>query len=196
MFTFAGQLGYTGMNQHGVAHFNASLYDYHWHPGLLRQPLKRVMLEQRTVAECLDLVAFHRTCSAANMVLCDGRGNIADVELRPEGIAVFQDDHPDYRLHSNHYLTAQFAPFETDSVPDSRRRLARLRTLVKENWGRITVEILKAILADHQGDPAGICRHGETGWHSISGYIAEPAKGLLHVRRGYGCLGTWQTYEV
>jgi hypothetical protein len=55
---------------------------------------------------------------------------------------------------------------------------------------------LKTILADHAGDPSGICRHGATGWHSISGYIAEPAKGLFHVRRGHGCLGTWQTYEV
>jgi hypothetical protein len=93
-------------------------------------------------------------------------------------------------------MSPQFAGYESDSLPDSRPRLARLRTLVQENWGRITVETLKAILADHQGDPAGICRHGETGWRSISGYIAEPAKGLLHVRRGHGCLGTWQAYVV
>lgn len=32
--------------------------------------------------------------------------------------------------------------------------------------------------------------------HTISGYIAEPAKGLLHIRRGHGCLGTWQAYSV
>jgi isopenicillin-N N-acyltransferase-like protein len=196
MFTFAGQLGYVGMNQYGLAHFNTVLYDYQWRLGLPRQSLKRVLLEKRAVGECVTLLAQHRACSAANMVFCDGQGNIADVELRPEGIAVYRDEHPDRCLHTNHYMSPQFAGYESDSLPDSRPRLARLRTLVQENWGRITVETLKAILADHQGDPAGICRHGETGWRSISGYIAEPAKGLLHVRRGHGCLGTWQAYVV
>ena len=30
MFTFAGQLGYAGMNEHGLAHFNNVLFDYVW----------------------------------------------------------------------------------------------------------------------------------------------------------------------
>ncbi len=51
MFTFAGQLGYSGMNQFGVAHFANALYDFKWQPGLPHYPLKRVMLEQRTVAD-------------------------------------------------------------------------------------------------------------------------------------------------
>lgn len=196
MFTFAGQLGYAGMNRHGLALFNTALYDYQWRLGVPRQPLKRVLLEKRTVAECVDILIQHPTCSAGNLVLCDGRGGIADIELRPEGISLFQDDHPECRLHTNHYLTPEFVPFETHSVSDSCARLVRLRTLIRENWGRITVEMLKTILADHQGDPAGICRHGAKDWHSISGYIAEPAQGLLHVRRGYGCLGTWHSYEI
>ena len=40
---------------------------------------------------------------------------------------------------------------------------------------------------------AGMAQAGCT---PISGYIAEPAQGVLHVRRGHGCLGTWQTYVV
>ena len=55
---------------------------------------------------------------------------------------------------------------------------------------------MKTILADHDGDPAGICRHGAAGLHSISGYVAEPSKGVLHIRRGHGCLGAWTAYEV
>jgi isopenicillin-N N-acyltransferase-like protein len=196
MFTFAGQLGYAGMNQYGLAHFNNALFDFQWTLDLPRQPLKRVMFEKRTVEECVGLLTQYRVCSAANMVFCDGQGNIADVEIRPEGIALFLDEHPDYRLHTNHYVTPQFADYETDSLPDSGPRLARMRALIKENWGKITVETMKEILADHQGHPGGICRHGEAGWHSISGYIAEPAMRLLHVRRGHGCTGVWQVYSV
>jgi len=196
MFTFAGQLGYAGMNQSGLALFNNALFDYTWQMGLPRQPLKRVMLEKSAVAECVELLGRHRTCSAANVLLSDGQGKIAGVEIRPEGVALVQEDQPDYCLHTNHYLTDRFARFETNSIPDSIPRLAHLRTLVKENWGQITVDTLKDILADHADGTAGICRHGATGWHSISGYIAEPAKRLLHVRRGHGCLGIWQSYEV
>src|SRR5260221_22785 len=100
------------------------------------------------------------------------------------------------RLHTNHYVTSDFRALETNSLPDSCPRLDRLRVLVQENWGALTVAVMQAILADHDNEPGGICRHGAAGLHTISGYIAEPAQGVLHVRRGHGCLGTWQTYEV
>ncbi|HZT33977.1 MAG TPA: C45 family peptidase [Bryobacteraceae bacterium] len=196
MLTFAGQLGYAGMNQHGVAHFANALYHFTWRPGLPHYPLKRVLLEQPGVPECVELLRRHRTCSAANVVLCDGRGRIADVEVRPEGIALYNDDHPDRRLHSNHYVSREFAPFEDGHLPDSCPRLDRIRALVRDNWGRLSVDRMKEILADHAGDPAAICRHGASGMLSICGYIAEPAKGRFHIRRGLGCQGHWETYIV
>lgn len=196
MFTFAGQLGYSGMNEHGVAQFANSLYGFQWRPGLSAYPLKRVLLEQRTVGECIDLLRRNRTCSAHNVIMCDGQGGVADVECRPEAVSEFRDDHPDWRIHANHYVTQEFAQYEDNTLPDSCHRLERMRLLVREHWGDITAETMKAILEDHEGDPSGICRHGSVNMHSISGYVAEPSKGLLHVRRGHGCLGTWNSYEV
>ena len=198
MFTFAGQLGYMGMNQFGLCLFANALYDAGWQLGLPKYPMKRVLLEQSSVPAAIDLLARHRLCSANNLMLADGHGQVADVEERPEGVAVFADDHPQGhgRLHTNHYVTAEFKGFETNSLPDSCPRLDRLRALVAESWGAITLERMHAILADHENDPGGICRHGASGLHTISGYIAEPAQGVLHVRRGHGCLGTWQTYVV
>lgn len=196
MFTFAGQLGYAGMNEHGVAHFTNALYDFEWQPGVPQYPLKRVGLEQRTVWDVVKLAQAHRTCSAANLVLADGDGAIGDIEIRPEGVAEFTDRHEDRRLHANHYVTEEFAPHETNSLADSSGRLYRMQSLVEDRWGDIGVEDMKEILADHVGDPGGICRHGAAGMHSIAGYIAEPQVGVLHVRRGHGCLGTWTAYDV
>jgi isopenicillin-N N-acyltransferase-like protein len=159
-FTFAGQLGYMGMNARGVAHFANGLSDYTWQLGLPHYPLKCTLLEKNNMAECLDILNQHRTSSAANMVVCDGDGEIANID--------------------------------TDSVA----RLQRIRGLVRGNWGKIDVECIKNILGDHEGDPGAICRHGAGGTHSICGYIAEPARGLFHLRRGHGCLGTWTAYEV
>ena len=196
IFTFAGQLGYAGMNQHGVALFANALYDYRWQLGLPKYPMQRVLLEQSTVEAGIAVLNQHPLCSANNFVLADGHGHIVDVEVRPEGIALFEDAHPDRRLHTNHHLTPQFSALETNSLADSCPRLDRLQTLIQQHWGRITVDILKHILADHAHDPSGICRHGDSGMHTISGYIAEPSRGVLHVRRGHGCLGSWHRYEV
>lgn len=196
MFTFAGQLGYSGMNECGLAHFANALYDCPWRFGLPHYPLKRVMLEQRNILSCIKILKEHPTCSAGNMVFCTGQGKIADVEVRPEGVVCFQDENPDVILHANHYLTPEFSPNETKSLPDSYTRLDRMRKLVRQSLGEITVETMKLILADHEGNPGGICRHGKVGMHSVSGYIADPDNGLLHVRRGHGCLGSWEAYEV
>ncbi len=196
MFTFAGQLGYSGMNEYGLAHFANALYAYDWQPGLPHYPLKRVMLEQRGVTDCIGLLRRHATCSAANLVMCDGQGSIADVEVRPGQVAEYKDDRTDWRVHTNHYVTSDFARYEDNTLADSCPRLDRMRLLIEARWGTVTVETMKEVLADHQGDPAAICRHGDSDMESISGYIAQPAEGLLHVRRGHGCTGTWRAYEV
>lgn len=196
MFTFAGQLGYSGMNEHGLCHFANALYDAPWQPGLPHYPLKRVMLEQQRADDCVALLEQHHTCSAANALIADGEGAVRDVEIRPDAIRVFRDDRPDWVIHANHYLTTDFTRYETNSLPDSCDRLARMRDLVQDHWGTITVETMQMLMADHAGDPAGICRHGDRDMHSISGYIAEPTTRLLHVRRGHGCTGTWTTYSV
>jgi predicted choloylglycine hydrolase len=196
MITFAGQLGYSGINEFGVAHFANSLFNCNLRLGVPPYPMKRAMLEQRSVAEAIALLERHNASTAGNVVLADGQGEIADVEFRPEGTAIYRDEHPDMRLHSNHYVAPEFAAFEDNTVADSPARLCRMRTLLKKSWGRITVDVLKEVLADHEGDPAGICRHGASNWHTVFGYIAEPARRLFHLRRGHGCLGTWGTYTV
>ena len=55
------------------------------------------------------MVEEHHTCSAGNMVFCDGQGAVADVEIRPEVVAPYRAT-PDRRPHTNHYLTPQTTP--------------------------------------------------------------------------------------
>jgi isopenicillin-N N-acyltransferase-like protein len=196
MVTFAGQLGYAGMNSFGVSNFVNALYNFQWTPGLPYYPLRRVCLEQTSVEACVKLFHSYPGCSALNVVLADGKGNIGDLEARPGVLATYQDSNRDVRLHTNHYLTAVFTKFEDGTLPDSVPRLDRVRSLVRQHWGKLSVDRMKEILADHEGNPAGICRHGAAQLHSIAGYIAEPAKRLFHVRCGHGCTGTWTTYSI
>lgn len=196
MVTFAGQLGYAGMNSSGVSNFVNALYNFQWTPGLPYYPLRRLCLEQTSIEGCLKLLRANAGCSALNLVLADSKGDIADVEVRPGVLAAYNDKSKDARLHTNHYLTTNFVKFEDGTLPDSVPRLDRVRSLVRQQWGKLTVDKMKSILADHEGNPAGICRHGASQLHSIAGYIAEPARKLLHVRRGHGCTGTWTAYSV
>jgi len=196
IYTFAGQLGYFGMNQHGVTNYANALYDSGWQPGLAHYPLKRLMLEQRCAEDALALYRDRPVGSAANVLTSDAGGAIADLEVRPEGVARYAGEHPDAIIHTNHYLSDAFRALETGSLPDSFSRHRRMAELVKDAWGDITVETLQGFVADHEGDPAGICRHGAGAMHTTSGHIAEPQRGVVHVRRGHGCLGSWETYTV
>ena len=196
LFTFAGQLGYSGMNEHGIAHFANALYDCPWQMGLPHYPIKRVCLEQTDLSALWDVVSRHPTCSAGNMIICTGKGEIADYEIRPEGAVEYKSGDPDCIIHANHYESAQYAGYETNSLTDSCPRAERMQTLVREAYGSIDVETMKTFLADHQGDPAAICRHGARDMISVSGYIADATNRVLHVRRGHGCTGSWAAYEV
>ena len=196
MFTFAGQLGYSGMNEHGISHFANALYGFEWRVGLPHYPLKRLMLEQSTIEECINLYKTHKVCSAANVILCGPNGDIADIEVRPDGVAEYVGARPDCRLHTNHYVTPEFEAFETNHLPDSPQRLDKMRQVIYSGWGKITVDYLKDMLANHEGYPSGICRHGSENLESISGYIAEPAQKRLHIRYGHGCNGTWTVYTL
>ncbi len=199
--TFAGQLCYMGTNEHGVSQFANALSG--GKPlsapvnrlAMNHYPLKRAMLERRTVAECIDLFRATQVSSPANVMMCDGAGGIADMEVRTDGLALWKGNRPDVLVHTNHFLTPEYADPDRPGAEESYARQARMTALLAERHGAITADVLKECLADHAGDPNGICCHGSS-MRSICGYIAEPAERVLHVRRGQGCTGTWTAYEV
>src|SRR4029077_5939495 len=91
MWTFAGLLGYHGMNGHGVAHFaNALAGGPTWRRGLPHYPLKRLFYEGSTLEDCRVLPDRSPVCSSGNYVLSAAGGRILDVELTPEGYATLE----------------------------------------------------------------------------------------------------------
>src|SRR5439155_20800819 len=149
MWTFGGMIGYHGLNAAGLAHFANSLGGGPaWRMGLPHYPVKRLMLEQRTVDDVVGLLRRVPVCSSGNYVLCDGVGRIADVELTPEGFALLEDRDEGFLAHSNHFVCGPYACPATDmaSVPDSFARLARMRELLAGRFGRLTVEDLRRFL--------------------------------------------------
>jgi len=196
LFTFAGQLGYAGMNDAGIAQFANSLYDFKWKSGISHYPLRRSFLEQTNTTDCLNIIQKTPICSAANVLIVDKQNNILDVEILPgKNQNDIIEEKSKVLIHTNHYLSKKYIKRQTE-LPDSPYRLNRMEYLINEKWGTIDTNVMKNILADHENNPSGICRHGGNDMHSISGYIAEPSKHLFHIRYGHGCTGTWKTFTI
>lgn len=198
MATFGGLIGYPGVNGAGVGFFQNSLSNGSWRHTLPHYPVKRAILEQTDVAGCLSIFDRAPLASCGNVVLGDRSGRVLDVEATPEGYAVVEPE-DGMVIHTNHFQSARFVPQERllGSLPDSAVRLARMRSLMGANRGKITLDIIKTCLCDHDGGPSAICRHEpDRPMQTIYAAIAEPDKVLLHVSRGNPCQNEFVAYSV
>src|SRR6202022_1789345 len=67
MCSFAGLVGYPGINSAGVSFFQNALSTHVWHGSAAPHYfLKRLLLEQTSVAECLAVARRVEVCSSAN----------------------------------------------------------------------------------------------------------------------------------
>jgi isopenicillin-N N-acyltransferase like protein len=206
MWTFGGMLGYHGINEHGVSHFaNALGGGPNWKFALSHYPLKRMILEQRSIDSVLRLMRDFPVCSNGNYMLADGNGTILDIELTSDGPFV-SSDQEGYLVHSNHFLCPEHACDANwkFSLPDSFPRLDRMKELIKDKLGSICLEDVQQFLADHAGHPVGICRHSHDGpsgpmlsssGKTVAALIAEPEQGRLHVALGNPCENPFITYS-
>jgi isopenicillin-N N-acyltransferase-like protein len=198
--TFAGLIGYGGINSAGVGLMQNSLANSVWRFGLPHYPLKRAFLEQQDVAGCLRLLDRARLGSCANYVLCD-REQVVDVETTPDGYAILPG-RDGWVSHTNNFLDPTLAADERllAALPDSAPRCARMDRLVAERRGRIRLDDAKGWLSDHDGHPVSICRHptsdSPTAMTSIYSVICEADKGLLHVTVGNPCQNPYHTYSL
>ncbi len=208
MWTFGGMLGYHGINEHGVSHFaNALGGGPKWKFALSHYPLKRLILEQRSMADVLKLMQSFPVCSNGNYMLADGAGAILDVEFTSDGPFMIADRDTGFLVHSNHYLCSEHACEANldQSLSDSFPRLDRMKSLIGEKFGAIALADVQRFLSDHHGHPVGICRHPHDGpsesmlgnsGKTVAALIAEPEKRCLHIALGNPCENPFVTYSL
>jgi predicted choloylglycine hydrolase len=197
MCSFAGLVGYPGINSQGVSFFQNALSTHAWRRGWMpHYLLKRVLLEQDDVRGCLAAAGEACVCSSANYVLTDRSGLLCDFELTPLRMAVLEAG-CGIVVHTNHFLSPTLVQEEAllSTIPDSARRQPRMEALLSQRFGQITVDDLKTALADHQDWPTSICRHADH-VQTIASLIAEPDQGRLHVAAGNACTTDFVTYSL
>jgi isopenicillin-N N-acyltransferase-like protein len=198
IWTFGGMLGYHGMNSVGLAHFENALGG--GPPsrfGMPHYPVERMMLECDRLEQVFDLLHKIPLEYNANYVLCDGGGNIADVESTTAGPEIFRDRGAGYLVHTNHYLCQRYANGENfkRSLADSFPRLNRINSLINSRFGLVEVDDIKRFLSDHSGYPTSICRHDDK-MCTVASMISEPALRRMHVAVGNPCQHRYVTYSM
>jgi isopenicillin-N N-acyltransferase like protein len=197
MCTFAGLVGYPGINSAGVSFFQNALSTRAWRAsGMPHYLLKRVLLEQQDLAGCLAVAGAAQVCSSTNYVLMDGGGRLVDAELTPDGMALVEAE-DDIVVHANHFVSPALTSQDAlrQGMPDSPSRHSRLLQLLRERRGRIGIADLKSALADHVDNPTGVCRH-QPEVQTIASIIAEPDQGRLHVAAGHPCKEPFTTFQL
>jgi isopenicillin-N N-acyltransferase like protein len=201
--TLAGMLAQEGINSAGLALCGSMIRCAGWRAGYpSRKFLRRRVLEQRSVAQAIDLIrSSPPRASSHNLMLADAQGDLVDVETTIND-AMLVRPVAGLLAHSNHYLSPR-AQNENACIGDylhnSAARHERMRRLLEAIEEPFTPLLAASLLRDHAGAGRAICRHGdrdEVGAETNVAVIAEPAKRRLHVALGPPCEAAFTTYQL
>ncbi len=159
-----GGLGYSaGFNAAGISLTGNEVSSNDIRPGVPRMLMVRAILAARRLEEAMDACLLPGRASNYNNIIADAHGEVYSME----GAAT--DCEPiyiegDILAHANHYVSGPMRRFELDPADNSGSiiRHNRAMRLLRENYGRLSPELFRTLLADHANYPASICKHGVT----------------------------------
>lgn len=189
MYSFAGLLGYMGLNSAGLSININMVLSANWQPGIPPYLLVRHMLNKRSVNECKQELLRIKAGSSRSFILSD-QEQLVNAELTGTHISFLNDN---CLLHTNHFLHEQCKEedimhflFRNSSI----KRLELLKQLLPKNLESVTPELLFDILSDHTLYPVGICAHDENNIRrsaTVAAVVMQPVLYEMQVRKGYPC---------
>ncbi|MGI8687846.1 MAG: C45 family autoproteolytic acyltransferase/hydrolase [Thermomicrobiales bacterium] len=124
--------------------------------------LQPILRQARTATEAIQMIEEQPRASGMQVLVADGTRAVA-LEVTDQVVRAF-DAEEGIVIRTNHY----FAPDLQHLVPtyeenqSSYDRYARVREIVTEHYGHISMHDILAILSDHSLPPTdSICRHGD-----------------------------------
>ena len=116
-------------------------------------------------------------------------GSAADCE------AIYIKD--DVLAHANHYISPAMRRFELDPSKNASSiiRYNRAEYLLHENYGKLTPDLFRKLLADHAGFPASICKHG-TESVTVFSIIIQVETLKAWIGRGHACETEYMEYQL
>jgi hypothetical protein len=189
LLTFAGLLGYLGMNSFGVAVGINLVISSEWGAGVPSYLLVRHLLGQETVESCLSEIRRVRRGSSRALTIADRR-RLVVVEMTRDEECVLESD---VLYHTNHYLQPDMVVADRMNAlsrNNSRRRLLHIEGALAGRAPETSIEELFDVFVDHRMHPFGVCAHAEGNprrGETVATVVLEPGKGHMHVRPGLPC---------
>ena len=203
--TEAGMVAKHGLNSEGVAVGLQAMrgQDDGQRVGMPVHVLLRMMLQARTFDEAKAIPRAHQAAASACILLASAAGDLTAVEISPDVVAEVQAQNG-ILAHTNHALDPGVAAKECEIGPhdSTRQRHQRASEMMQGGGGdrrKLHVDDLKAILRDHEGQPACICRHPDKSvaavdrWESVCALIIDMGIMGMHVAPGLPCTCEFKT---
>ncbi len=201
--SFAGVVGCSGVNSHGLALVINNLFPDDTQPGVPHWVVARKVLDQPRLADAIGTIVGMTRASGFNYTLGTSK-DIVGVETSATQ-ADFLYARDGYLFHANHYLTERLKPrdmlhmhaFGDPTWAATYGRCLRMGRLLGDAAGKdkIAYEQLWEMMCNHEDFPFSICFHGyeakteidQTGGASVCSLVLKPETGEMHITNGNPC---------
>lgn len=194
VLSFAGLLGYLGVNSDGLAIGLNLVLGGEWRAGLPPYLAIRHLLDTAScVDEAIDVLRSLRLASSRSLSLCD-RTKAAYAEILGDEVRVVEER---VSVHTNHFLHPDLAPRDELNVFARNYSVQRLDTC----RGRLAALPSGAGVEDHFAllSAPPICVEGNGDIRrerTVAAVVVRPGRGELHVRPGDPCRSATQSFAL
>lgn len=197
LYTTAGLLGHSGLNEAGVGVCANFIDDPSgWGDGLPRYLLSRLALREPNAEAARAAALAPPRAASRNLLIADDAGTLLDVEaLRTEAAVLRGVD--GLLVHANHLEAPEFAGYEK-AAENSRLRRARLQERLEGAREPLTVADLQTFYRDHAHAPHSLCAHPYPGRNlqTVASVIGDLIHRELHVAKGSPCRAPYASYTL
>lgn len=190
-------LGFSaGFNAAGVSLTGNEVSANDVRPGVPRQLVVRAVLGARRLGEAMDACLLPTRASSYNNIIADAHGEIYSVEGSATDCEPIYID-GDILAHANHYVAPPMRRFEADrsDIGGSVIRHNRAMRLLRDNYGRLSPELFRQLLADHADFPTSICKHGIESV-TVFSMIVDLGRLRAWIGRGRPCQTTYVEHSL
>ena len=165
-------------------------------PGVPRLLVVRAILGSRTLSEAMTHCLLPQRASSYNNVLADASGEVYSMEGSATDLEAIYIE-KDVMAHANHYIAPAMRRFELDrsTTANSIIRYNRAEYLLRENYGKLTPDLFRKLLADHAGYPTSICKHGLESF-TVFSIIIQVETLKAWIGRGFACETEYVEYQL
>lgn len=157
--TYGPHLVNIGLNAEGIGVAIDSVYPTDGRVGVPRVLFSRAVLSACTIGQAIRACVPKLRAGGYNYLLADSHGELYNVETSASTHNILYGE-AGWLAHTNHYLSPRMQALEEPGTyASSHVRLNRVRRLLKETLGQVTIEGLQTILRDHVNYPDSICGH-------------------------------------